>query len=345
MQVKKTNCSAGVLVVIPCLNEEAHIEALVLQTLNAAWSRPVRVVVADGGSKDRTRQIAENLAMRHANVSYLPNEKRLQSAALNAAVTAYGHEAEYLIRLDAHAVYPDDYCQRLLEEAESHKADSVVVSMHTIGQKGFQGAVAAAQNSKLGNGGSAHRRASHSGKWVEHGHHALMRMEAFRAVNGYDENFSHNEDAELDIRLARSGYGIWLTNQTSLQYYPRSAPLPLFKQYVKYGQGRVRTIQKHKARPRLRQLAPAAVVPASCLACATPFTMAAMLPFVAWMLLCLGYGTLLGIKANRLSVALAGPAALIMHLGWSIGFWQAIVFKAGGQRNGIRYSKPVSVSG
>jgi succinoglycan biosynthesis protein ExoA len=320
----KTNKS-GVLLVVPCLNEEAHIERLVLQMVNAAWSRPMRIVVADGGSTDRTREIAQDLATRFDNVSYLFNAKRLQSAAVNAAVAAYGQGAAFVIRLDAHAAYPQTYCQDLIEEAEANQADSVVVPMETIGSGWFQSGVAAAQNSKLGNGGSAHRCAHRAGCWVDHGHHALMRIEAFRAVDGYDETFSHNEDAELDVRLARAGYRIWLTGRTSLQYFPRSAPLPLFVQYVKYGHGRVRTLQKHKVRPKLRQVAPAAVVPAACLSVAAPMLPAAALPLLAWMLLCLGYGALLGVRSRRAPVALAGVAAMIMHFGWSLGFWRAVL--------------------
>ena len=33
-----------------------------------------------------------------------------------------------------------------------------------------------------------------------------MRIAAFRGVGGYDESFSHNEDAELDYRLRQAGY-------------------------------------------------------------------------------------------------------------------------------------------
>ena len=333
MNILNDNASRGVLIVIPCLNEEAHIERLVLQMVDAAWSRPMRIVIADGGSTDRTRLIAEGLAGRYDNVIYLHNRKRLQSAAVNAAVSAYGHDAEFVIRLDAHAAYPDNYCQSLLEEAESVRADSVVVAMETVGHGRFQSAVAAAQNSKLGNGGSLHRQSGHTGRWVDHGHHALMRIDAFRAVNGYDESFSHNEDAELDIRLVRSGFKIWLAGQTSLTYYPRASPLPLFRQYVKYGHGRVRTIQKHHARPKLRQLAPAVVVPASCLIFVAPFVSAAVLPFLTWFVMCLGYGAMLGVRQQRVSIMMAGPAAIIMHFGWSLGFWQAVIFKPGAQAN------------
>jgi succinoglycan biosynthesis protein ExoA len=328
----QSNNSRDVLLVVPCLNEEAHIERLVVQMLNSSIADQLKIVVVDGGSTDRTRPIAESLAALYPNVRYLHNPKRLQSAAVNAAVSIHGHTAEFLIRLDAHAEYPGDYCQRLVEEARATQADSVVVSMETVGKSRFQTAVAAAQNSRLGNGGSMHRRTGHGGSWVDHGHHALMRIDAFKAVSGYDETFSHNEDAELDMRLVRAGYRIWLTGRTSMQYYPRSSPVGLFHQYVRYGHGRVRTIQKHKARPKLRQVAPAAVVPASFLALAAPVSVVFAGPLLAWAVLCLGYGVALGIRARRPSIMMAGPAAMVMHFGWSIGFWKALAVSACNKR-------------
>ena len=94
--------------------------------------------------------------------------------------------------------------------------------MATMGFGAFQKATAFAQNSKLGNGGSPHRQGA-KGHWTDHGHHALMRISAFRAVGGYDESFSHNEDAELDYRLRAAGYRIWMTDKTFMVYYPRAS--------------------------------------------------------------------------------------------------------------------------
>ena len=50
-----------------------------------------------------------------------------------------------------------------------------------------------------------------------------MSIPAFRAVGGYDESFSHNEDAELDYRLNAAGYRIWMTDKTLMVYYPRAS--------------------------------------------------------------------------------------------------------------------------
>ena len=145
-----------------------------------------------------------------------------------------------------------------------------------------------------------------------------MRIEAFNKAGGYDESFSHNEDAELDVRLARCGYKIWLTARTRLVYYPRSTPFTLFKQYLDYGQGRLHTMIKHKTRPKCRQFLPAAVLPAVLLAIFTPLCWIMASPLTAWAAVCLAYGASLG-------STLSGVAAMVMHLGWSLGFWRGLV--------------------
>jgi succinoglycan biosynthesis protein ExoA len=315
-----------ILAIIPCLNEELYLEALVRKLVRDCEALAMRIVIADGGSQDRTPDIARKLAEEYSNVVYLHNPRRLQSAAVNLAVATYGDEADLLIRLDAHSDYPEHYCQTLIEEQLASGAASVVVAMDTVGTGVFQHAVAVAQNSKLGNGGSSHRTVGGAGQWVDHGHHALMRIDAFREVGGYDENFSHNEDAELDIRLTQAGYKIWLTGKTALTYYPRSSPIPLFRQYYNFGKGRARTILKHRIMPRVRQMVPTAVAPAILLALLTPVFCIAAVPLVLWAALCLGYGVALGIKKRSSSVAiLTGIAAMLMHAGWSFGFWKEIL--------------------
>src|SRR5262249_57069349 len=41
-----------------------------------------------------------------------------------------------VLRVDAHADYPDRYCKRLLEVQTRTRADSVVVGIHTAGHSG-----------------------------------------------------------------------------------------------------------------------------------------------------------------------------------------------------------------
>ncbi|WP_108658701.1 glycosyltransferase family 2 protein [Acuticoccus kandeliae] len=319
------------LVVIPTLNEEDNIGPLLGQLLAEADGVPLGIVVADGGSTDRTRAIVEAIIERDPRVVLIDNPERIQSAGINRAVSLFGARAKNLIRIDAHSDYPPDYCRRLLAAAAEIEADSVVVAMRTEGRGCFQRGVAAAQNSPLGAGNSGHRVGAKAG-YVDHGHHAFMRLDAFRAVGGYDATFSHNEDAELDLRFAANGGRIWQTDAVSLVYMPRSAARPLFRQYRNYGRGRARTIRKHRARPKLRQLVPAMIAPATvagllALVAATVAPLAAILalPAALWAGGSLLAGVLMGAKARSACVAFAGPAAMIMHFAWSIGFWEGLL--------------------
>jgi len=312
---------ADFMIVIPCLNEEHYIEGLVRKLVADNAAHNFFLVIADGGSQDKTAEIAKNLDAEFEAVRYLHNPKKIQSAAINLAVETYGDDAEYLIRIDAHADYPSDFCEALLADARAQKADSVVVSMDTVGKADFQKAVAAAQNSKLGNGGSAHRNASHDGQWVDHGHHALMRIAAFRDVKGYDESFSHNEDAELDIRLGKMGHKIWLSGSTSMIYYPRPNMKGLFRQYLKFGEGRLKTLMKHRIRPHLRQMIPVGVLPAVIGFLLSGVWAVFAIPAFIWAFICLAYGVLISVKAKDCDLIASGVAIMIMHLAWSCGFW------------------------
>ncbi len=309
----------GVLIVIPCLNEETHLPGLLDSLIEDA---PLaQIVVADGGSRDASRDIVAARASVHPRLALLDNPRKLQSAGVNAAVRAFGDGRRWLVRVDAHCDYPRGYVTGLVEAAGRTGADAVVVPMRTVGCGGFQRAVAAAQNSRLGTGGSPHRHVG-EGRFVDHGHHALCRLDLFRQVGGYDESFSHNEDAELDYRLGLAGARIWLEPSLAIDYFPRSRPVPLFRQYLAYGKGRAMTVRKHRMRMKRRQLAPLAIAPAVLAGVAAPVAPWLALPALGWALACIGGGAALAVRRRDPAAVASGPAAMLMHLGWSLGFWK-----------------------
>ena len=311
--------SVSAIVVIPCLNEEEHIARIITHFAAEAPSIVSRIIVVDGGSTDRTLPIVQQCTLGDSRVALITNDHRIQSSGVNRAVELYGDLAPFIVRVDAHADYPADFCKKLLDTQKTTGADSVVVSMIAKGEGCFQMAAAAAQNSRLGNGGSAHRRLA-EGKFVDHGHHALMNVNSFRAVGGYDESFSHNEDAELDLRLIAAGFRIYLCAGAGIIYFPRKAPISLFKQYKNFGKGRAKTTLKHHARPKLRQVIPVIIGPivaVSLLGWVSPLL---ALPAAAWAMACLTYGLLLGARERRGCTCGAGIAAMLMHLGFSVGY-------------------------
>lgn len=316
----------GTLVAIPTLNEAAHIEGVVgaiLRDLHA--TDDVCVAVVDGGSEDGTRAIVARLAAADPRIVLLDNPRRIQSAALNLAVERLGGDRAVLIRCDAHSGYPVDYVRRLIASLDRTGADSVVVPMDSIGDTCVGRAIAWASDSLIGSGGSAHRGGRRSG-FVDHGHHAAFRITSFRAAQGYDESFTHNEDAELDCRMRAGGARIFLDADIRIAYHARATFGGLWRQYRAYGRGRSRTMRRHPGSLRLRQIALPAFVTAN---------LAALPAGLAWpaaWLLPLAYLLLLAINAVGAAIRhrarcglLSGVAALTMHVGWTFGFVEGLV--------------------
>ncbi|MES2497059.1 MAG: glycosyltransferase family 2 protein [Pseudomonadota bacterium] len=309
-----------VLIVIPCLNEASNLPRLLDQLI--VDGSGADIVVADGGSTDGSLDIVAAYQRRYRNIHALSNPRRIQSAGVNLAVTRMGHGKTWLLRIDAHCDYPQGYMAGLLASAERRDATSVVVPMITRGHDCFQRACAQAQNSLIGTGGSPHRHVG-EGRYVDHGHHALMRIDLFLQVGGYCEAQSHNEDAELDLRLRAAGGRIWLEPSQAVVYHPRKTAGALLRQYFKYGDGRARTMRLHATKLKPRQAVPLLVPVALAV---LPFALLHpifALPALGWALICLVYGLLLGVKARSICAMASGFAAMLMHLGWGSGYlWQ-----------------------
>lgn len=312
----------NLIAVIPCLNEAAHLDGLLRQML--ADPAIDLMVVADGGSTDGSRRIVENIARHDPRVRLIDNPARIQSAGINRAVAEHGRDYYWLLRIDAHCRYPVNYASTLLRVADAQSASAVVVPMLTQGKSGFQLAVATAQNSVLGTGGSAHRHLG-QGRFVDHGHHALIRLDLFQRIGGYCEAMPCNEDAELDHRQTLEGGRIWLEPAAAIIYFPRTQPLALWRQYYRYGVGRARNLLRHRMRPHLRQLAPLAVPAAVSLMPLTALHPVFALPTIAWFVLCLTLGALVGVRQGGGWRIAAGVAAAIMHAAWAFGFLAELI--------------------
>jgi len=304
---------------MPALNEERYVAKAVASILPRSSDIGWEVIVVDGGSTDRTCAAVERIAALDSRVRLLRNPKRIQSAGVNLGARHADPSATHLVRADCHAEYPAGFAERCVRTLVSNGVAAVVVPMRTKGTTCMQKAIAAAQNSKLGNGGAAHRLPDRSGL-VDHGHHAAFDLRTFIELGGYDEGFTHNEDAELDRRMTNAGKLIYLDGGAAVTYYPRSDLLSLARQYFNFGGGRANMLIKHRARPRLRQLLPLAAL----LICLCSLALAAVDPIylsaaAAYALGCTGWGAMLALREREPCLLLSGIAAMTMHMSWAAG--------------------------
>ncbi|RAI60096.1 glycosyltransferase family 2 protein [Roseicella frigidaeris] len=327
-----------VTIVVPTLNEAGYIEACLASLVKQWPAAACEILVVDGGSRDETLALVEDFAGRHPVPDFpairaLPNPQRIQSAAVNLAARLASPRSTILIRADAHARYPGGFVRRCVADLLRTGATSVVVPMRNEAQQGhgLQRAIATAQSSRLGNGGSAHRAKPRSG-FVDHGHHAAFDRQFFLSVGGYDESFTHNEDAELDHRAQLAGGRVWMCAEEPVTYFPRKDLPALARQYFKHGAGRARTLLKHRLRPRPRQMAPVAALGCSLGGLlAAPLEPSLALAAAAYPAACLGWGAVRAARARDAWLLAAGPALITMHLSWAAGFLRSVATRGGAQ--------------
>ncbi len=325
-----------VLAVIPTLNEENYIEDCLRSLMvGASTLNDVSFVVVDGGSNDRTVEIVEELKLEFKNLALLHNPKKLQSAALNIAAQNAPDNCTVLVRCDAHSIYPENFVLKVASKLTEIGSASVVVPMDAVGGSGFQEANAWVVDKPFGSGGSAHRGGHQSG-YIDHGHHAAFDLKVYRELGGYDEVFSHNEDAEYDHRVVQAGHKIYIDADSRIQYMPRPTFTGLWKQYFKYGRGRAMNMRKHGGKPKLRQSIPILNF-LSLSVCALVWSLSGIYGgvFSNWFTALLALGPLLYFVAlffvgllgviglKKLSGFHAASALFAMHNAWAIGFLKA----------------------
>jgi glycosyltransferase involved in cell wall biosynthesis len=237
-----------VSVVMPCLNEEDYIEACVRSVFAQDYPKErLEILVADGMSMDKTREILDRLHDEDGRVRVIDNPERIQAAGLNAAIREA--RGDVIVRMDVHAEYAPDYVRRCVEVLDESGADNVGGAQRAKAKTLFQRALCAALESPLGVGGSKYRSADNEG-FVDTIFLGAFRRQILERVGLYDPKAVTNEDAELNQRILESGGRLFLSRKIVVHYFPRDSFRSLARQYFKYGKGRARTMLKLRRLPR-----------------------------------------------------------------------------------------------
>lgn len=241
-----------ITIILPSLNEENFIGDCLDGLLAQDYPAVVEILVVDGGSSDRTREIVESYG---SPVRLLDNPRVTAAAAMNIGIEHC--RTDLFVRVDAHSTYAANYVSQSVKTSLATGASVVGGPMRPKGTTPFGEAVAVVTSSPLGVGPGKFHYATELQE-VETVYLGIFRREEVLKVGGYDEvNLQWAaEDQELNYRIRKNGGRIVLDPEISSVYYPRSTPKALAKQYFNYGLCKASTWKKHHTLPYWRPLAP-----------------------------------------------------------------------------------------
>ncbi|MEO9534306.1 MAG: glycosyltransferase family 2 protein [Crocinitomicaceae bacterium] len=317
----------NVTVIIPCLNEEDYIEAVIHSVLNQEFTLgEFELIIVDGNSTDKTVEIVEGLITKDDRLRIINNPKRIAPAAMNLGIAAAKYEL--VLRLDAHAIAKEGFIQKSVELLISD--DQVMCAggqIDNVYENKVSEDIGAAMSSKFGVGDATFRVGGEK-TYVDTLAFGVFRKKVFDEVGVYDESLDRNEDDDLSYRITKAGYKILFSPEVRSQYYVRASYPKLWNQYFQYGYWKVRVGKKHKAVTSIRQLIPFLFVTGLLLGA----ILAIVLPYF-WMLYTAGIALYIAVSlwaANTASkdksrVFQVALVFYILHLSYGWGYLKGVV--------------------
>lgn len=246
-----------VSIVIPCLNEERYITGL-LDSLAAQdyGADGIEVLVADGGSTDRTRELVGAYAGPFARLELVDNPRRITVCGLNAGMDA--SRGDCWIIIGAHSHVRPDFVRESVQALARTGAACVGGPIETIGEGTVGRAIAAAMSSPFGVGNAKFRYAAEEGE-VDTVPFGCYHRRVWEVVGRFDETVDGADEDSYNARLIEAGGRIVLVPSIRSSYFPRRTLGALARQYHEYGAAK--GVLLSRGRPlQPRHFAPAAMV-------------------------------------------------------------------------------------
>lgn len=320
-----------VSVILAVLDEAAHIDAVLDALVDQEYDGSLQIVVADGGSRDGTRERLEKRALVDSRIIIVDNPGRRQSPGLNLA--AHHASGEFLIRADGHSVYRPDYVRNSIVALLETEAVAVGGPMNPVCSSGFGCAVAGAMNSPMALPAKFHHAKARES--VDTVYLGAFRRTDFLEIGGFRSFPSGtSEDADIYARWRGQGRTVLVDPSIRSEYQPRDTVGALWRQYFRYGTGKAEMLWVNKRLPSPRPLAPAlltvGLAALALLAIATGIWWPATALAAAW----LAWLAVIGLRSSAPTGAVMAAVAT-MHLSYGLGLIWGLIRGPGPVRRAL----------
>ena len=322
------NHNPFVSVIIAIRNEEKFIAQCLQSVVDQDYPHDqMEVLVVDGRSEDRSREIVAEFSSKYPMIRLLDNSRISAPAGLNLGIRQA--RGEVIVRVDGHCSLEPDYVSQCVRYLRESGADNVGGLMKAVGQDYVGQVIALAINSFFGSGGSKFHYAAQE-QYVDTVYLGAFPRHVFDRVGYFDERLMRNQDYELNYRIRAAGGKIFLSPAISSYYYGRSTLRDLWHQYFQYGFWKLEMLQIH----------PRSVQPRHLVAPLFVFSLFAtgllgfvhhgflnlfLLTIASYSLASLLSSLLIARRKGWRYFPLLPVAFAVMHFGWGLGFLLGLV--------------------
>lgn len=223
-------------VIIPCRNEEKFISKCLESIIEQDYPKEnLEILVVDGDSEDKTREIIKDFSFKYPFIKLLENPNKFTPFGLNIGLREA--KGEVIVRMDSHAGYQRDYISKCLKYLKESKADNVGGVIKTVPKTNtlWAKAIAYSLSSFFGVGTSYFRAGSKKPRWADTVFGGCYKKEVFEKVGSFNEKLIRSQDFEFNKRLKKAGGKILLVPEIIAFYYPQSNLKDFLKHYFKDG--------------------------------------------------------------------------------------------------------------
>lgn len=212
-----------ITIIIPCRNEEKYIADCLDSVINTDYPKELlEVFIIDGQSSDKTRKIIGEYIKNFNFFHLMINKNKTVPNAMNMGIKK--SNGKYIIRLDAHGIFPNNYFSELIKWSKKLDTDNIGATWLTdVKNKNAKTtAIKTILRSKFGVGNSFFRIGGIAQpKEVDTVPFGCFKKDVFDKIGFYDCRLTRNQDIELNKRIKRNGGRIFLLPDLFSTYYAR----------------------------------------------------------------------------------------------------------------------------
>ena len=224
-------------VICPIYNEEKYIAQFLDSLLQQDHPQDdLEILLVDGMSKDRTREIVAGYTTQYPFIRLIDNPEKIVPYAMNRGIKEA--QGDVIMRLDAHAFYQPDYFSVLVNGLKRLDADNVgtVCKTDVLNKTPKTLAIREELGNKFGVGNSTFRTGITEEQKVDTVPFGCWSRKVFEKYGNYDVRLVRNQDIELNKRIIRGGGKIYILPDTHCTYLARETWRALAKN--NYGNGK-----------------------------------------------------------------------------------------------------------